>query len=67
VHAPLEGDRCPFFDRREETSYSFNHFESCLLAVFALILAAAMDTAFLPLINQLIGRELSFNQILNDV
>ncbi len=41
-------------------------FESCLLALFSLILAVLLDAAFLPLINELIGRQLSLNQILTD-
>jgi putative ABC transport system permease protein len=42
-------------------------FESCLLAVLALILAALMDVVALPLINQLIGRQLSFSLMLNNL
>ena len=34
-------------------------FESALLAVFALLLAAFLDALFIPVLNQLIGRQLS--------
>ena len=34
-------------------------FESALLAVFALLLAAFLDALFIPILNQLIGRQLS--------
>lgn len=42
-------------------------FESCLLAFFALILAFLINLAFLPLVNQLIGRQLTFDLLLNEI
>jgi putative ABC transport system permease protein len=40
-------------------------FESILLASFALILAALLDFLFVPLLNNLIGRQLSVLSVLN--
>ncbi|HWA33277.1 MAG TPA: ABC transporter permease [Cyclobacteriaceae bacterium] len=41
-------------------------FESCLLAVLSLVLAVIMNVALLPIVNQLIGRQLSFDLVLRD-
>jgi putative ABC transport system permease protein len=40
-------------------------FESALLAAFALALAALLDVLFVPLLNNLIGRQLSLSVLLN--
>jgi putative ABC transport system permease protein len=40
-------------------------FESVLLAVFALLLSVLLDLLFIPLLNQLIGRQLSFMSLLD--
>jgi len=40
-------------------------FESVLLALFALMLAALLDLLFIPLLNNLIGRQLSVNSLFN--
>ena len=39
-------------------------FESALLALFALMLAVLLDILFIPMLNQLIGRQLTFFAIL---
>ena len=39
-------------------------FESTLLAVFALVLAVVLDLLFIPVLNQLIGRQLSLLSLL---
>jgi putative ABC transport system permease protein len=41
-------------------------FESTLLAIFALALAALMDLLFLPLLNDMIGRKLSLLSLFNE-
>ena len=40
-------------------------FESTMLAVFALVLAALLDLLFIPVLNQLIGRQLSLLSLLS--
>lgn len=40
-------------------------FESALLALFAMVLAVLLDLLFIPMLNQLIGRQLSFLSILD--